>query len=206
MPRVSPAPAERFAEVSDYMERWKKTKGYPPNTWLTMARKPKVFRAYRDLHSAAMMDEGEISRGLKFMIAYTVSRACGDSYTAAHNAENAAHIGGVALAKVEALEDFRNNPLFPPAERAALEPAAATGLGPQAVTDEHFRELKRYYSEDAIVEIVAALALIGWLNRWSSTTAPQLEPDALRFAQAHLAKSGWKPPSNDESGPTSGSP
>jgi len=36
MPRVSSAPAERFAEVSDYMERWKKTKGYRPNTWLTM--------------------------------------------------------------------------------------------------------------------------------------------------------------------------
>ena len=193
MPRVSPAPAERFTEVSDYMERWKKTKGYPPNTWLTMIRKPGVFRAYRDLHSAAMMNEGEISKGLKFMIAYTVSRACGDAYTAAHNAENASHIGGVALEKVEALEDFRTNPLFSGAERAALELAAATGAGPKAVTDEHFRELKIHYSEDAIVEIVAALALIGWLNRWTCALAPQLEPDALRFAQAHLAQSGWTP-------------
>ena len=187
MPRVSPAPAERFAEVSEHMERWKNTKGYPPNTWLTMLRKPKVFRAYRDLHTAAMMDEGEISRGLKFMIAYTVSRACGDEYTAAHNAENAAHIGGIALAKVEALEAFRTNPLFSSAERAALELAAATGVGPTAVTDEHFQELKKYYSEDAIVEIVAALALIGWLNRWTCALAPALEPDALAFARAHLA-------------------
>lgn len=193
MPRVSPAPAERFAEVSDHMERWKKTKGYPPNTWLTMVRKPKVFRAYRDLHSAAMMDEGEVPKGLKFMIAYTVSRACGDSYTAAHNAENAAHIGGVPLEKVEALEEFRTSSLFSPAERAALELAAATGAGSQAVTDDHFRELKNYYSDDAIVEIVAALALIGWLNRWTCALAPQLEADALAFAQAHLAPSGWRP-------------
>ena len=186
MPRVSPAPPERFAEVSEHMERWKKTKGYPPNTWLTMLRKPKVFRAYRDLHTAAMMDDGELSRGLKFMVAYTVSRACGDAYTAAHNAENASHIGGVPLDKVEALENFRESALFSPAERAALELAAATGVGPQAVTDEHFRELKKHYSEDAIVEIVAALALIGWLNRWTCALAPQLEPDALAFARAHL--------------------
>lgn len=193
MSRVSPAPAERFAEVSDYMERWKKTKGYPPNTWLTMVRRPKVFRAYRDLHTAVMMDEGEVPKNLKFMIAYTVSRACGDAYTAAHNAENAAHIGGVALEKVEALDRFRESPHFSPAERAALELAAATGACPPAVTDEHFRELKKHYSEDAIVEIVAALALIGWLNRWTSTLAPQLEPDALAFATAHLARGGWTP-------------
>ena len=193
MPRVSPAPDERFAEVSDYMERWKKTKGYPPNTWLTMVRRPKVFRAYRDLHSAAMMDEGEVPKALKFMIAYTVSRACGDSYTAAHNAENAAHIGGVALEKVEALDGFRESALFTHAERAALELAAAAGACPPGVTDEHIRELKKHYSEDAIVEIVAALALIGWLNRWTCALAPQLEPDALAFAQAHLAPSGWSP-------------
>jgi len=200
MPRVSPAPAERFAEVSDYMERWKKTKGYPPNTWLTMIRKPKVFRAYRDLHTAAMMDDGEVPKGLKFMIAYTVSRACGDAYTAAHNAENAAQIGGVPLEKVEALETFRVSPLFTPAERAALELAAATGVGPQAVTDEHFRELRAHYSDDAIVEIVAALALIGWLNRWTCAVAPQLEPDAVAFAKAHLVKSGFNPVARADGG------
>jgi alkylhydroperoxidase family enzyme len=193
MPRVSPAPAERFAEVADYIERWTKTKGYPPNTWLTMVRKPKVFRAYRDLHSAAIMDEGEVPKALKFMVAYIVSRACGDSYTAAHNAENAAHIGGVSLDKVEALDRFRTSPLFSAAERAALEFAAAAGACPPVVGEVHFRELKRHYSEDAIIEIVAALALIGWLNRWSAALAPALEPDALAFAQAHLTPSGWTP-------------
>jgi len=193
MPRVSSAPAERFAEVSDYMERWKKTKGYPPNTWLTMVRKPKVFRAYRDLHSAAMMDEGEVPKALKFMVAYMVSRACGDAYTAAHNAENAAHISGVPVEKVEALDRFRTSPLFSSAERAALELAAAAGACPPAVTDEHIRELKKHYSEDAIIEIVAALALIGWLNRWTSILAPELEHDALAFAGKHLVPSGWAP-------------
>lgn len=193
MQRISPAPPERFAEVADHMERWKKQKGYPPNSWLTMVRKPRVFRAYRDLHTAVMIEEGEVPKGLKFMISEVVSMAAGDPYCAAHNAENATHVGGVDLDKVEALADFSASPLFTEAERAALELADAAGRSPSAVTERHFEALKKHWSEDAIVEIVAVLALLGWLNRWCMTFAPELEPDAAAFAQKHLAPSGWTP-------------
>jgi len=194
MARISPAPPEKFAEVSDYMERWKKLKGYPPSSWLTMVRKPSVFRAYRDLHNAVMIEAGEVPRALKFMVAEVVSHAAGCRYCTAHNAQNAAHIGGVAAEKVEALWQFRTSPLFTPAERAALELALAAGSAPPCVTDAHFTELKKYYSEDAIVEIVSVIALLGWLNRWCQTLAPEIEPSALAFAHEHLASSGWTPP------------
>ena len=194
MARISPAPPERFTEVAEHMQRWKQQKGYPPNSWLTMLRKPKVFRAYRELHTAVMMDAGELDVGLKFMIAEVVSDAAGDRYCTAHNAENAAHLGGVAGEKIMALSQFRESPLFSAAERAALELAAAAGSAPSAVTDAHFVELKKHFSEDAIVEMVAVLALLGWLNRWCQTLAPELEADALAFAQEHLAPSGWRPP------------
>ena len=123
MERVSAAAPAQFAQVADIMERWKRTKGYPPNSWLTMVRRPAVFRAYRDLHTAVMMDDGALPKALKFMIAHAVSDACGDPYTAAHNAENAAHIAGVPLEKVEALPRYDASPLFTPAERAALDAA-----------------------------------------------------------------------------------
>ena len=190
MARISPATPERFAEVADTMQRWKKTKGYPPNSWLTMVRKPKVFRAYRDLHGAVMMDEGEVPNALKFMVAQIVSTAAGDSYCAAHNAENAVHIGNTPPEKVKALAQFRASPLFTAQERAALELAFAAGSHPPCVTDQHFTELKKHYSEDAIVEIVAVIALLGWLNRWAQTLAPELEESALAFAREHLAPEG----------------
>src|SRR5262245_20442860 len=165
MARISPAAPEQFAQVADHMERWKKSKGYPPNSWLTMVRKPQVFRAYRDLHTAVMMEDGEVPKGLKFMVAEVASAAAGDPYCAAHNAENAAHIGGVALEKVQALHDFGTSNLFTPGERAALELARAAAGSPPRVTDSHFAELRKFYSEDAIVEIVAVISLLGWLNR-----------------------------------------
>ncbi len=196
MERILPASLEQFEQVADHMERWKKTKGYPPNSWLTMARRPKVFRAYRDLHTAVMMDEGEVPQALKFMVAEVVSDAAGDSYCTAHNAQNAATIGNAPAAKIEALSQFETSPLFTAAERAALCLARAAGSHPPAVTDAHFVELKQHYSEDAIAEIVAVIALLGWLNRWVQTVATELEPSALAFANRHLAPSGWAPGSS----------
>lgn len=193
MARISPAAPEQYAQVADHMERWKKTKGYPPNSWLAMLRKPAVFRAYRDLHTAVMMEDGEVPRALKFMVACVVSSAAGDPYCAAHNAENAAHIAGLPLDKVAALPRFDESRLFTAAERAALELARAAGSCPPRVTDAHFAELRKHWSEDAAAEIVAVLSLLGWLNRWNITLATPLEPEALAFAQAHLAPAGWTP-------------
>lgn len=192
MTRISPAPRERFDEVSDHMERWKKLKGYPPNSWLTMVRKPKVFRAYRELHNAVMIEPGEVPKALKFMIAFVTSAAVGDSYCAAHNAENAVEVGGLDVKKVEALAQFETSALFGEAERAALRLAQAAGTS--AVTDAHFAELKKHYSEDAITEMVAVIALLGWLNRWCMTLGVEIEDRALEFGKKHLAPSGWRPP------------
>ena len=200
MTRISPAPPECFALVADIMERWKQTKGYPPNSWLAMVRRPGVFRAYRALHAAVMMDEGELPKGLKFMVAHAVSDGCGDPYTAAHNAENAAHIAGIPVEKVEALARFDRSPLFTPAERAALSLARAAGACPPSVTDAHFVELRKHYSENAIVEIVSVVALLGWLNRWNMTLATPLEEQAAAFARRHLAPSGWTPGAHAEGG------
>jgi alkylhydroperoxidase family enzyme len=159
-----------------------------------MARKPAVFRAYRELHGAVMMADGEVSQGLKFMLAAVTSTAAGDGYCAAHNAENAHHIAGVALEKIRALAGFRGDAQFTPAERAALELGDAAGAHPPRVTDVHFEVLKKYFSDDAMAELVAVISLLGWLNRWAQTVAPELEPAARAFAQENLAPSGWKQP------------
>jgi hypothetical protein len=66
------------------------------------------------------------------------------------------------------------------------------------VSDAHFAALKQHFSEDAITELVAVIALLGWLNRWCQTVATKIEPDALAFAREHLGPGGWKWP--DERG------
>ena len=194
MSRISPAESPKDPEVADYMRRWTGTKGYAPNAWQTMLRRPRVFLAYRDLHTAVMMDEGEVPKALKFMVAEVVSNAAGCFYCTAHNAENALNIGGVAPQKIKDLWLYRTSAHFSEAERAALELAHAAGSHPPAVEDAHFDELKKHFSEDAIVEIVAVISLLGWLNRWNQTMGTALEPESLDFGQQHLTDSGWTPP------------
>jgi len=191
MSRIPPAQPPTDPDIADMMAYWIRTKGYAPNAWETMMRQPKVFLAYRNLHKAVMMEEGEVPKALKFMVAEVVSRAAGCSYTTAHNAENAVHIGGVSLEKVAALCSFESSPLFSPAEKAALALAETAGASPSAVTDQHFTVLKEHFSDDAITEIVGVIALLGWLNRWNLTLGTKLEPRSAAFAEEHLAPGGW---------------
>lgn len=193
MQRVSAAPAERLAEFEKDMEKSRQQRGYVPNSWLTLARKPRVFRAIRELRDAVMSDPGEVSPALRFMVGEVVSNAAGCRYCTAHNAENAHERGGVEERKIQALWQYQSNPAFTPAERAALDLAVAAGGCPPSVTDAHFTELKKHFSEDGITELVSVIAFFGWMNRWNDTLATPLEDHPLAFALAHLAPSGWTP-------------
>ena len=193
MSRISRAPANRLAEFAAEFEKSGKQRGYVPNSWYTLARRPRVFRAVRDLREAVMSDAGEVPAALRFMVAEAVSNAAGCRYCTAHNAENVVERGKVPPDKLHALWQFTSSPLFSAAERAALNLAVAAGGCPPAVTDAHFTELKKHFSEDAIIAIVSVIALFGWLNRWNDTLATQLEEHPLEFARKHLAASGWAP-------------
>jgi alkylhydroperoxidase family enzyme len=68
---------------------------------------------------------------------------------------------GVADAKILALPDYLTSPLYADAERVALEYADAITLSDQDVSDDLFARLRRFYDEDALVELTAAIA---WEN------------------------------------------
>ncbi len=108
-----------------------------------------------------------------------------------------AHTAGAALGlgidekKLEAVWEFRSNPLFTAAERAALEVAIAGAAQPNAVDEAMFAELKRHWNEGQIVEIVAVIAMFGFMNRWNDTMATPLEEEPIHVGEKHLAKSGW---------------
>ena len=105
---------------------------------------------------------------------YMVSRSAGCQYCAVHSA-SLASLRDVSTRKIEALEQFEQSPEFSDAERAALRFAQAAGKVPNAVGDVEFAELRRHFDEEQILEMVAVLALLGFLNRWNDTLATTLE-------------------------------
>ena len=68
---------------------------------------------------------------------------------------------GVSDEKILALLDYATSPLYDEAERAALEYADAMTLSDREVGDELFARLRRFYDDDALVELTAVIA---WEN------------------------------------------
>ena len=193
MQRITPRTREDADEVEDVFARAERALGFVPNSFFVMARAPGMLRAFSLLSREVIGVPGKVPLSLKRLIAYMASRTAGCQYCSAHTAESAAAVDGVPPEKIEAIFEYETNPLFSAAERSALRMAQCAGSVPNMMTDEDMEDLKQYFDEDQIVELVGVVCLFGWLNRWNDTMATPLEERPIAFGERHLAKSGWDP-------------
>ena len=171
--RLAPLPPEHAPELADQFASFFKSLGFVPNSVLTMQRKPGLVRAFVQMQAAIWSPDSKVDRGFKRLIAHAASRASQDAYSMAHTASGALHFG-LDPDKLAALADFRASPQFSPADKAALTLAFAASAVPNGVTDAMFAELRRHWDEEQIVEIVATIAMAGFLSRWNGTMATPL--------------------------------
>lgn len=191
MPHLKPVPREQLADFERRFAASEDRHGYVANSLFLLGWRPEILDAFTRLFGAVMGD-GTVDRGLKQMAAQVASTASGCRYCQAHTSTAAAH-AGVPPEKVAELYEFETSPLFSDAERAVLRLARDAAIVPNAVTGEHFEELKRHFSEPEIVELMAAVSLFGFLNRWNDSMATELEDVPLRFASEYLRGPGWEP-------------
>jgi alkylhydroperoxidase family enzyme len=189
MSRLSPLPREELGELESAFQSFKNRMGFVANSGLIMARRPAILRALGDL-GRAVMENGAVPLGLKSCISQVASWATGCLYCQAHFANNALR-SGISDEKLENLWNFERSPLFDDAERAALRFALAGAQVPNGVTDEHFTELRRHYDDGQIVEILATVCYVGFLNRWNDSLATTLEDIPTKAAEAHLGGTQW---------------
>jgi alkylhydroperoxidase family enzyme len=72
------------------------------------------------------------------------------------------------------LANFRNRSDFTDAEKAAIELAERTTLDSNRVDDEFWSELRKHYDEGEIIELLAAIGLFNYFNRFNN--ALHMEP------------------------------
>ena len=65
-------------------------------------------------------------------------------------------------------------------------------LSPAQATQEDFDEAYRHFDEGQVVEIVASIALFGFLNRWNDTMATELEHLPAEVAERAIGSVGWE--------------
>ena len=190
MPRIDPQPDEELAAISDAFETSHTRLGFVPNSQKSAGRRPEIFDAAAKL-GAAVFAPGLVDLQLKMLLELMVSRSAGCMYCQAHTGLFASE-AGEPPEKEDAIWEYETSPLFSDAKRAALNVALLAGHVPNAVTDANFAELKKHNSDDAIVEIVAALGYMGWTNRWNETMATELESKPRAHAEKIMAPRGWQ--------------
>ena len=190
--RLQPLSATEDASLAPIFEMSKKSLGFVPNSLLILQRRPEIMKAFSQLTASLWGPSSKVDAGLKRLVAFVASRAAGCQYCMAHTAGGAMHLG-VSEEKVAAVWDYQHSEHFSPAERAALDLAVGAGSVPNAVTDDMFVAMRKYWSEEQIVEIVATLAVFGFLNRWNDTMGTPLEDEPTDVGEKLLAKHGWTP-------------
>lgn len=175
------------AEILDKFRHYADTRGFTPNSIRTMARRPNIVKAFMALNQAVLY-EGTVSEELKMLVSLASSMASGCRYCQSHMT-NLSSIYHVPDEKIAAVWEMDSSNLFSAAERAALRLAIKAGMVPNEASEEDFDELKKYFDEGQIVEIMASIALFGYLNRWNDTMATQLE--TLPKDVVKRAVSGW---------------
>ncbi|MBM5810478.1 MAG: carboxymuconolactone decarboxylase family protein [Gammaproteobacteria bacterium] len=191
MAHVTPLAAEAVPEFAERFAHYARTRGFVPNSIRTMARRPAIAAAFMALNQAVLY-EGTVPEELKMLVSLIASQAAGCRYCQAHMA-NLSSIYRSSDARIAAVWEFESSGLFSDAERAALRLAGKAAVVPNEAEAADFAELRRYFDDGQIVEIVATIALFGYLNRWNDTMATDLEERPQQVAARTLGARGWVP-------------
>ena len=190
MAHMEALPVETTPELKEDFDIFQRILGFVPNSLLTMQRRPGIVKGFGQLTNAVMDPSGPVDLGFMRLIAHFASRAAGCQYCEAHSLV-AAQIHGISQEKLDAIWEYSSSPLYTEAERAALDYSLAAGSVPNAVDAAIMKRMKQHWSEDQIVQILGAVCLYGFLNRWNDSMATDLEDSPKAMGDRVLAQGGW---------------
>ena len=177
--------------LRDPVQFFKGPLGVIPNSVRTMAHRAPIAQAFTDLNVAVMTDYGIVTPEFKRLLGYVSSFASGCLYCQAHMIL-ASERFNASEERLNDVFDFEGSAHYSEAEKAALAFAHAATQVPNAVTPEVGARLQAHWDEGQIVEIMAVVALFGYLNRWNDSMGSALEELPISRGEARLADAtGW---------------
>ena len=180
---------EDFSEFEELFKGVESFMGYVPNAHLTMAEKPELLLAFSNLAMTIFQSE-EIDMQTKQLIALASSLSSGCKYCQAHTSHGAER-AGTNEQKIAEILNYTESDYYSDEERAVLDLAFASGRARNDSNPEHFNELKKYFSDDKIIDIVSVISMFGFLNRWNDTFGTKLEDVPKDFVEEKLKPLGW---------------
>ncbi len=173
MPRISCVDRSGVApDIAALYDKAYALRGNVPNMFRVMAHRPEIF-ATMQAHFAAVLNTGTVPTRLKELIIVRTSQVNETPYCLASHTILARNLGWTDD-QLSHLAEWSGRDDFTPAEKAALRLAETVTRNANAVTGEQFEELRSFYSEGEIVELLCAIGLFNYFNRFNN--ALQMEP------------------------------
>jgi len=163
---------EVSAEMVALYDRIFALRGNVPNMFRVMAHRPEIFTTMQ-AHFAAVLSTGTVSTKLKELIIVRTSQVNVTPYCRASHTILAKNLGW-SDEQLTHLADWPERDDFTPAEKAALRLAETVTRDANALSDEQFNELRGFFSEGEIVELLCAVGLFNYFNRFNN--ALKMEP------------------------------
>jgi len=186
MPRISRLNRSEVApELREVYDKFLHDRGNVPYFFRTLAHRPEIFRT-ATAHMHAVLHTGTLPTRLKELVVVRTSQLNGTAYCLASHTAISLRLG-TTPEQIEALKDWQNSPLFSDAEKQAIHLAEAMTLHSLIYTDDELASLRRFYSEGEVVELMAAIGLFNYFNRFNNLL--QMEPTQPATAE-ELAEAG----------------
>lgn len=150
---------------------------------------PELRAMVNDLANLVYSERG-IKKDFKSMLFTMASLSSGCTHCQSHGAFTLNRMG-VETDRIQAIWEYETSDLFSEAERAALDLVRAAAQSPNATRPEHFEALRKHYTNEQIIEILAVNCLAGWLNRWNDTIATVTDQESVDWATENLTEVGW---------------
>jgi uncharacterized peroxidase-related enzyme len=173
MPRISRLKRDEVSASSNNIyDRYLRDRGNVPNMFRTMAHRPEIFETII-AHMEAVLKTGTLSTALKELVIVRTSQLNRTPYCLASHTTIARHLGWTDE-QIVALQNAAQSSIFTEAEKVAIHLAEVMTLDAHGYSEADFARLRSFYSEGEVVELMAAIGLFNYFNRFNDLL--QMEP------------------------------
>ena len=187
MPLIENPEIDKNTEAYKLAEKFYQNIGYDyiPNGVLAHMIVPEIGKAALNMMFAVLEHESLVTVDLKMLIANMTSYAVGCTYCQTNTYEATRNVS-TDNEKLNNMWEYRTNPIFSDAERAALDIALAASASPSAVSDELRNNLKQYFGQTECAEIMATISVFSYFQKWNDTNGTQLEDRVISLVEKEL--------------------
>jgi len=193
MDRIQRLARNQVSEESGAIyDRYLLERGNVPNFFRTMANRPEIFQTMI-AHFEAILTTGTLTTKLKELLIVRTSQLNKCEYCLASHTQLALKLGW-SEEQVAALPHAAASGLFTAAEVAALHLAEKMTLDSNHYSDAEFAELRGFYSEGEIVELLTAIGIFNYFNRFNNVL--KMEP-TKPLTEEEIVAGGFHAPFED---------